>query len=25
VLMGGMPQREADRTLHRLKELVEAG
>jgi uncharacterized protein YndB with AHSA1/START domain len=25
VLMGGMPQREADRTLRRLKELVEAG
>jgi len=25
VLMGGVPQREADRTLHRLKELVEAG
>ena len=25
VLMGGVPQREADRTLRRLKELVEAG
>jgi uncharacterized protein YndB with AHSA1/START domain len=25
VLMGGVPQREADRTLHRLKELLEAG